>query len=78
MITAMQTASERADRLSMFATLFGNAELVNEQADRYAAVTAEKVNAFARERLIPENRATLIYVPRQTELQQSDVVENPS
>jgi len=78
MITAMQTASERADRLSMFATLFGNADLVNEQADRYAAVTAERVNAFARERLIPENRATLIYIPRQTDSERPVVEENLS
>ncbi len=63
-LTAMQTASERADRLSMFATLLGDADLVNEQADLYAAVTAERVNAFVRKRLGPENRATLIYVPR--------------
>jgi predicted Zn-dependent peptidase len=78
MITAMQTASERADRLSMFATLFGNADLVNEQADRYAAVTAERVNAFVRERLIPENRATLIYIPRQAEAERADIAESRS
>jgi predicted Zn-dependent peptidase len=78
MMTAMQTASERADRLSMFATLFGNAELVNEQASRYAAVTSDQVNAFARSRLIPENRATLIYVPRQTQPEPADVVESSS
>jgi zinc protease len=78
MITAMQTASERADRLSMFATLFGDAELVNEQAERYAAVTADQVNAFARERLIPENRATLIYIPRMPESATTDGVESPS
>lgn len=77
MITAMQTASERADRLSMFATLFGDPELVNEQAALYAAVTVQRVNAFARERLIPENRATLIYVPRQADPASVDV-ENPS
>ncbi len=78
MITAMQTASERADRLSMFATLFGDADLVNEQAARYAAVTAARVNVFARERLIPENRATLVYVPRQGAPEPTDVTENPS
>jgi zinc protease len=64
-VTSMQTASERADRLSMFATLFGDPELVNEQADLYAAVTAERVNAFARERMGDDNRAILIYVPKQ-------------
>ncbi len=63
-LTAMQTASERADRLSMYATLLGDPELINEQAKLYAAVTADAVNRFVRERLGPDNRATLIYVPR--------------
>lgn len=64
LVTSLQSASDRADRLSMFATYFGDPSLVNEQAARYRAVTVEQVNAFARERLVPENRATLLYVPR--------------
>ena len=64
MITAMQSASERADRISMFATLLGDPALVNVQAERYGAVIADQVNQFARERLGPDNRAKLIYVPR--------------
>lgn len=64
MVTALQSASDRADKISMFATLLGNPALVNEQADKYNAVTAEKVNAFVREYLGPGNRAKLLYVPR--------------
>ncbi len=63
-ISAMQTASERADRLSMFATLLGDSDFVNDQTDKYAAVTTDRVNRFIRDRLIPENRATLVYIPR--------------
>jgi predicted Zn-dependent peptidase len=63
-VTALQSASERADRLSMFATLLGNPALLNEQASRYSKVTAEQVSAFARERLGSDNRAKLLYVPR--------------
>ena len=63
-VTSLQSAGERADKLSMFATYFGDPSLVNEQVDRYRAVTAERVNAFARERLGSENRAGLLYVPR--------------
>ena len=63
-ITALQSASERADRLSMFATLLGDSALINRQADKYGAVTTESVNAFARDRLGADNRAKLIYVPR--------------
>jgi zinc protease len=63
-ITALQSASERADRISMFATLLGDPALINTQADKYGAVTRESVNAFARDRLGADNRAKLIYVPR--------------
>ena len=63
-VTALQSASERADRLSMFATLLGDPALLNEQAARYSEVTAEQVSAFVRERLGSDNRAKLLYVPR--------------
>ena len=65
-VSALQSAGERADRLSMFATYFGDPTLVNDQPDRYRAVTRAQVNAFARERLGPDNRASLLYVPRAT------------
>jgi zinc protease len=66
LIAAMQSAGERADQLSRFATLFGDPGLVNEQLARYDAVTAAAVNRFARERLGDDNRASLLYVPRQS------------
>src|SRR5258705_3484377 len=64
LVASLQSASERADKLSMFATYFGDPELVNQQGDRYRTVTAERVNLFVRERLGRENRASLLYVPR--------------
>jgi predicted Zn-dependent peptidase len=64
MTTALQSAGERADRISMFATLLGDAGLINIQSDRYRSVTAEQVNEFAAERLGRDNRAKLLYVPR--------------
>jgi predicted Zn-dependent peptidase len=64
MITALQTASERADRLSMFATLLGDPGLINIQADRYRSVSADAVSAFAARRLDRNNRAKLLYVPK--------------
>jgi predicted Zn-dependent peptidase len=60
-ISSMQSAGERADKLSMFATLLGDPALVNEQSARYERVTTERVNAFARSRLGEDNRATLMY-----------------
>jgi predicted Zn-dependent peptidase len=62
-VTSMQSAGDRADRLSMFATYFGDPHLLNEQVDRYRGVTAERVNRFARDRFGPDNRVELIYVP---------------
>jgi zinc protease len=63
-VASMQSASERADKLSLFATYFGDASLVNTQVDKYRAVTVEAVNAFARAALGADNRASLVYVPR--------------
>ncbi|MEP6989751.1 MAG: pitrilysin family protein [bacterium] len=65
LIVALQSAGDRADRLSMFATYFGDPGLVNVQADRYRSVTAERVNAFIALHLVPENRASLLYIPRE-------------
>lgn len=65
LVASLQSAGERADRLSMFATYFGQPELINEQAGRYAGVAAENVNEFVAERFGESNRASLIYVPRE-------------
>ena len=65
LVVSLQSAGDRAERLSMFATYFGDPALVNVQAERYRAVTPERVNAFARARLTADNRASLVYVPRE-------------
>jgi len=49
----------------MFATYFKRPELINEQADRYRSVTAQRVNELASERFGTDNRASLIYLPRE-------------
>lgn len=64
-VTGMQGAGERAEQLSRFATYFGDPHLVNEQVSRYRATSAADVSALARERLGPDNRALLIYVPKE-------------
>jgi predicted Zn-dependent peptidase len=63
MVSAMQSASERADKLSMFATFFGEPRLLNEQSAKYRSVTVADVNEFAQSRLGADNRATLLFVP---------------
>lgn len=62
-VTSLQSAAERADQLSRFATYCGNAELANEQVARYQQVTTADVSRLARERLGPDNRVLLLYVP---------------
>ena len=64
-VTSMQSAGDRADKLSLFATYFGDPSLVNDQVDRYNAVARERVQAFIAERLGEDNRASLVYVPRE-------------
>src|SRR5690242_14979922 len=64
-VAAMQSAGDRAERLSLFATYFKNPELVNEQVRQYESVTASDVNQFVHERLGEDNRASLLFVPRQ-------------
>lgn len=64
LLASLQSAGDRADRLSMFATYFGQPELVNEQAERYRSVTTESVNGLISERFGEDNRASLLYVPK--------------
>jgi zinc protease len=63
-VTSLQSAGDRAEQLSRFATYFGEPRLVNDQLQRYRAVTEEDVMDMARERLGPDNRASLVYIPR--------------
>lgn len=65
LIASLQSAGERADKLSMFATYFNWPELINEQADRYREVTTERVNDLISERFGQNNRASLLYVPKE-------------
>ena len=74
-ITSMQAAGERADKLSLFATYFGDPRLLNEQVARYRGVQVSDVNAFARQRLGADNRASLLYVPRADDAEPSDMAD---
>ena len=63
-VSSMQSAGDRAEQLSRFATYFGDPRLLNDQVARYRDVTKERVHALAQERLGPDNRASLVYIPR--------------
>jgi predicted Zn-dependent peptidase len=66
-LAAMQTAQDRADRLSMYATYFDDPVRVNTETSRYRAVSVARVNEFVRARMTESNRASLLYVPRGTD-----------
>ena len=60
---ALMRVDERADRLSMYATLFDDPDLINRMLPRYLSVTAEDIRAIAAEVFRPENRLVLTYLP---------------
>jgi zinc protease len=66
---ALGRVEEVADRMSMYAALFGRPELVNEQLRRYLSVTAIEIQAVARAVFRADNRVVLTYVPRTQEEQ---------
>jgi predicted Zn-dependent peptidase len=63
-VTGLQSAGARADKLSQYATYFGDSARVNDELERYRAVSVEDLSRGARERLGADNRASLLYVPR--------------
>ena len=60
---ALQRVEERADRLSMYATLFDRPGLINEMLPRYLAVTPEAILEVAAATFRPDNRLVLTYLP---------------
>jgi len=60
---ALSRVEERADRLSMYATLFDDPDLINRMLPRYLAVTDEQIRAVAADYLQPDNRVVLTYLP---------------
>jgi predicted Zn-dependent peptidase len=59
----LSRVEERADRLSMYATLFDDPDLINRMLPRYLAVTAEQIRSVASEVFRPDNRVVLTYLP---------------
>jgi predicted Zn-dependent peptidase len=60
---SLARVEERADRLSMYATLFDDPALINTLLPRYLAVTAEQIRDAAAEVLRADNRVVLTYLP---------------
>jgi predicted Zn-dependent peptidase len=62
-LSGLSRVEERADRLSMYATLFDDPDLINRMLPRYLAVTAEQIRSVAADVFRPDNRVVLTYVP---------------
>ncbi|CAN5852333.1 pitrilysin family protein [soil metagenome] len=62
-LIALQRVGERADQLSMFATLFDDPGKINSELDTYRAVAPRDVQSFAREHLSPDAAVVLTYLP---------------
>jgi len=60
---SLQRVEERADRLSMYATLFDDPGLINRMLPRYLAVTPEAIRDVARAVFKPDNRVVITYLP---------------
>ena len=60
---ALQRVDEKADRLSMYATMFGDPDMVNSILSRYLSTTAEQIQAVCRDVFVEDNRYVLTYVP---------------
>ena len=62
-LAALQRVEDRADQLSMYATLFDDPDRINRELAGYLAVTAEDVRFACAEVFRPDNRAVITYVP---------------
>jgi predicted Zn-dependent peptidase len=71
---ALSRVEERADRLSMYATLFDDPDLVNRMLARYLAVGADDIRAAAEAVFRPDNRVVLTYLPEQPPADSASVV----
>jgi predicted Zn-dependent peptidase len=60
---ALQRVDEKADRLSMYATLFDDPGMINTILPRYLSTTAQQIRDASAEVFVAENRAVLTYVP---------------
>ncbi len=60
---ALMRVDERADRLSMYATLFDDPDLINRMLPRYLSVTAEDIRRVSADVFRADNRVVLTYLP---------------
>jgi len=60
---ALQRVDEKADRLSMYTTLFDEPDMINRVLPHYLSTTAEQIRDVAADVFVAENRAVVTYLP---------------
>jgi predicted Zn-dependent peptidase len=60
---ALQRVEERADRLSMYATMLDDPGMINRMLPRYLAVTADQIREVCAAVFVPDNRLVITYLP---------------
>jgi predicted Zn-dependent peptidase len=53
-----------AESLATYHVMFGNAELINTELEKYRAVTREDIQRVAKKYLVQSNSVTLYYLPK--------------
>lgn len=64
-ISSNSTVVGIAESLANYHTYFGDANLINNEIDRYLAVTREDIREAAKKYFTPDNRVSLFYLPKQ-------------
>jgi len=81
-LSGLSRVEERADRLSMYATLFDDPDLINRMLPRYLSITADQIQQVAAATFRADNRVVLTYLPElptaETEAIDADTEGEPS
>jgi predicted Zn-dependent peptidase len=72
----LSRVEERADRLSMYATLFDDPDLINRMLPRYLSVTAEDILTVAADVFREDNRVVLTYLPELPPAETASTTDN--
>ena len=63
-VTSNSRVAGIAESLATYYMFFGDANLINNELNRYLAVTREDIQAAAKKYMVPANRVVLYYLPK--------------
>lgn len=66
-VSRNSTMAGIAESLSDYKMYFGDANLINTEIEKYMKVTKADIKRVANEYLVPQNRAVLYYLPKQSQ-----------